>query len=103
MSGPAQKARFVFCVMTSPSRTICVCVPAHLQSCRALMILSLLLGLASILVSVLGLRCTKLGGTPERVKDQMVLSGGVLFILSGTSSGTRTSTKRFDLIKENFR
>uniref|UniRef100_A0A3Q3WIX5 Claudin n=1 Tax=Mola mola TaxID=94237 RepID=A0A3Q3WIX5_MOLML len=58
-------------------------LPAHLQACRALMILSLLVGLASIVVSVLGLKCTKIGRTSERVKDQIALSGGVLFITSG--------------------
>ncbi|XP_062274606.1 claudin-1-like [Scomber scombrus] len=58
-------------------------LPAHLQVCRALMILSLLVGLASIIVSVLGLKCTKIGRTSEHVKDQIALSGGVLFILSG--------------------
>lgn len=60
----------------------------HLQACRALMILSLLVGLASIVVSVLGLKCTKIGRTSERVKDQMALSGGILFILSGMWPGT---------------
>lgn len=48
------------------------------------MILSLLFGLTSIIVSVLGLKCTKLGRTPEQVKAKIVLSGGILFILSGT-------------------
>lgn len=62
------------------------CVPAHVQTCRALMILSLLVGLASIMVSVLGLKCTKIGRTSENVKEQMVLSGGILFVLSGTCS-----------------
>ncbi|XP_069578753.1 claudin-1-like [Brachyistius frenatus] len=66
-------------------------LPAHLQACRALMILSLLLGLASSIVSVLGLKCTKIGRTSERVKDQIVLSGGVLFILSGVLSLTAVS------------
>lgn len=47
------------------------------------MILSLLIGLVSILVSVLGLKCTKLGRTSEEVKGRLGLSGGVLFILSG--------------------
>lgn len=47
------------------------------------MILSLLIGLVSILVSVLGLKCTRLGRTSEQVKGQLVLSGGVLFLLSG--------------------
>ncbi|KAM9853585.1 claudin 15-like b [Aulostomus maculatus] len=58
-------------------------LPAHLQACRALMILSLLVSLAAIIVSVLGLKCTKIGGTSEQVKDQIALSGGVLFLLSG--------------------
>lgn len=49
------------------------------------MILSLLLGLASIIVSVLGLKCTKLGRTSDQAKDAIALSGGVMFILSGTS------------------
>lgn len=47
------------------------------------MILSLLIGLVSMLVSVLGLKCTRLGSTSEQVKGRMRLSGGVLFILSG--------------------
>ncbi|XP_068173990.1 claudin-1-like [Antennarius striatus] len=58
-------------------------LPVHLQACRALMILSLLVGLASIIVSVIGLKCTKIGRTSERVKHQIALSGGILFILSG--------------------
>ncbi|XP_035010858.1 claudin-19 isoform X1 [Hippoglossus stenolepis] len=57
-------------------------LPVHLQTCRALMILSLLVGLAAIIVSVLGLKCTKIGRTSEHVKDQIALSGGVMFILS---------------------
>uniref|UniRef100_H3D0X9 Claudin n=1 Tax=Tetraodon nigroviridis TaxID=99883 RepID=H3D0X9_TETNG len=58
-------------------------LPVHLQVCRALMLLSLLIGLVSILVSVLGLKCTRLGRTSEQVKGRMGLSGGALFILSG--------------------
>ncbi|XP_068560219.1 claudin 15-like b [Cebidichthys violaceus] len=66
-------------------------LPAHLQACRALMILSLLVGLASIIVSILGLKCTKIGRTSEKVKDQIALSGGVLFILSGVFTLTAAS------------
>ncbi|XP_047247166.1 claudin-19-like isoform X2 [Girardinichthys multiradiatus] len=61
-------------------------LPAHLQACRALMIISLILGLASIVVTVLGLKCTKIGRTSEKVKEQIALSGGLLFILSGVFS-----------------
>ncbi|XP_034459563.1 claudin-1-like [Hippoglossus hippoglossus] len=66
-------------------------LPVHLQTCRALMILSLLVGLAAIIVSVLGLKCTKIGRTSEHVKDQIALSGGVMFILSGVFTLTAVS------------
>ncbi|PWA19349.1 hypothetical protein CCH79_00018349 [Gambusia affinis] len=59
---------------------------SHLQACRALMILSLIIGLASIIVSILGLKCTKIGRMAEQVKERVALSGGVLFILSGTKT-----------------
>lgn len=55
------------------------------------MILSLLIGLVSVLVSVLGLKCTRLGRTSEQVKGQLVLSGGVLFLLSGMRFRTRVA------------
>lgn len=55
----------------------------HLQACRALMVLSLLIGLVSILVSVLGLKCTRLGRSSEQAKGRMGVVGGVLLILSG--------------------
>jgi len=47
------------------------------------MILSLLIGLASIIVSVLGLKCTRIG--TDHVKERIALSGGIMFIMSGMS------------------
>ncbi|XP_068441001.1 claudin-1-like [Clinocottus analis] len=85
------------CVATSMGSIQCsrfktvLGLPAHLQACRALMVMSLLVGLASIIVSVLGLRCTRIGRTSERLKDQLALSGGVLFILSGVFTLTAVS------------
>ncbi|XP_012693385.1 claudin 15-like b isoform X1 [Clupea harengus] len=58
-------------------------LPGYVQGCRALMIIALLLGLASIIVSVLGLKCTKLGSTSQEAKGKIALTGGTLFILSG--------------------
>ncbi|XP_071769973.1 claudin 15-like b [Centroberyx gerrardi] len=66
-------------------------LPAHIQACRALMILSLLLGLASIIVSVLGLKCTKIGRTSDQAKGKIALTGGSLFILSGLCTLTAVS------------
>lgn len=62
---------------------MCGSLSVHLQVCRALMVLSLLAGLAAVLLSILGLKCTKIGRTSERSKQQLTLAGGLLFILSG--------------------
>lgn len=59
-------------------------LPAQLQACRALMILSLLLGFSAIILTVLGLKCTKIGRSSETEKTQMVLGGGVMFLISGS-------------------
>ncbi|XP_076832840.1 claudin 15-like b isoform X1 [Brachyhypopomus gauderio] len=58
-------------------------LPGYVQACRALMIIALLLGLVSILLSVLGLKCTKLGSMTEQAKGKITLTAGLLFLLSG--------------------
>uniref|UniRef100_A0AAY5ERG7 Claudin n=1 Tax=Electrophorus electricus TaxID=8005 RepID=A0AAY5ERG7_ELEEL len=55
----------------------------YVQTSRALMIIALLLGLASILLSVLGLKCTKMGSMTEQAKGKLTFTAGLLFILSG--------------------
>ncbi|KAM8822179.1 claudin-7-like [Synchiropus picturatus] len=59
-------------------------LPAQLQACRALMLLSLLLGFGATVLTVLGLKCTKMGGASETHKSRMVLGGGLTFLLSGS-------------------
>ncbi|XP_037123312.1 claudin-7-like isoform X2 [Syngnathus acus] len=61
-------------------------LPVHVQVCRALMMSSLVVGLAAIIVSILGLKCSKVGGGSPQVKGQFLLSGGVMLILSGVST-----------------
>ncbi|XP_026799203.1 claudin 15-like b isoform X1 [Pangasianodon hypophthalmus] len=75
-------------------------LPAYVQACRALMIIALLLGLASILLSVLGLKCTKLGGMKETSKGRLTLTAGLLFILSGLCVLTAVSWYASRIIQE---
>ncbi|KAK1168709.1 claudin-19-like [Acipenser oxyrinchus oxyrinchus] len=56
---------------------------SYLQGCRALMIVSLLLGLAGVIVALLGLKCTKIGSANEQIKGKIALTGGVCLIASG--------------------
>ncbi|XP_008307740.1 claudin-19-like [Cynoglossus semilaevis] len=66
-------------------------LPVHLQTCRALMVLSVLFSFTAIIISVLGLKCTKIGRVSEPVKEQIALSGGILFLLSGVFTLTAVS------------
>ncbi|KAL0966581.1 hypothetical protein UPYG_G00297070 [Umbra pygmaea] len=58
-------------------------LPGHIQASRALMIISLLLGLASMIVSLLGLKCIHIGSSTDETKGKIAVTGGVLFLLSG--------------------
>ncbi|KAJ8397245.1 hypothetical protein AAFF_G00440790 [Aldrovandia affinis] len=61
-------------------------LPGYVQACRALMIITLLLGLVAIIVSLLGLKCTKIGSASDETKGKIALTGGSLFLLSGLCS-----------------
>uniref|UniRef100_H1A3S3 Claudin n=1 Tax=Taeniopygia guttata TaxID=59729 RepID=H1A3S3_TAEGU len=58
----------------------------HFQTSRALMVISLLLGFFGIIVSVMGMKCTKVGEEDPVTKSRIAVAGGVLFILSGKAA-----------------
>ncbi|XP_037313890.1 claudin 15-like a [Pungitius pungitius] len=58
-------------------------LPAHISASRALMIMSLLLGLGSMVVSLLGMKCIKIGSATEQSKAKIAVGGGVLSMLAG--------------------
>ncbi|XP_074446848.1 claudin-15-like isoform X2 [Larus michahellis] len=61
-------------------------LPAHIQACRALMITSILLGFIASVLTLLGLKCTKVGLSDEEGKMKFAVTGGFLFILGGLCS-----------------
>ncbi|KAG8445435.1 hypothetical protein GDO86_010277 [Hymenochirus boettgeri] len=77
------------CVATSTGSVQCkrfssvFSLPTHTQICRALMIVSLVLGFISCILSLFGLKCTKFGTSNENTKGKIALTGGLIFILSG--------------------
>lgn len=54
-----------------------------MQACRALMIIALLLKLGAMIISMLGLKCIKIGSASEQSKGKIAGTGGVLAILGG--------------------
>lgn len=61
----------------------CCVSPGHVQACRALMIIALLLGLAAMVVALLGLKCIKIGSADDQTKAKIAVTGGILSILGG--------------------
>ncbi|CAM4720999.1 unnamed protein product [Lepidochelys kempii] len=58
----------------------------YIQACRALMIISIVLGLLATALSLFGLKCTQVGMSNENTKVKISVTGGVIFILAGLSS-----------------
>ncbi|XP_030072654.1 claudin-15 [Microcaecilia unicolor] len=72
-------------MMTSPG-FITFILRAHLQACRALMIIAIILGLLAAAISFFGLKCIKTGSNDERRKRKIALAGGLNFIVAGLCS-----------------
>ncbi|XP_045714562.1 claudin-19 isoform X1 [Phyllostomus hastatus] len=57
----------------------------HIQSARALMVVAVLLGFVAMVLSVVGMKCTRVGDSNPIAKSRIAISGGALFLLAGTS------------------
>ncbi|KFO86965.1 Claudin-19, partial [Buceros rhinoceros silvestris] len=80
-----------------------LCLAAHIQTSRALMVISLLLGFFGIIVSVVGMKCTKVGEEDPVTKSRIAVAGGVLFILSGLCTLAAVSLYATQVTYEFFR
>lgn len=50
------------------------------------MVVSVLLGFIGIIVSVVGMKCTKVGDNNPGTKTRIAVTGGALFLLAGVIS-----------------
>ncbi|XP_062971364.1 claudin-18 isoform X2 [Cynocephalus volans] len=66
-------------------------LPARLQAVRALMIVGIVLGVISLLVSIFALKCIRIGSMEDSIKANMTLTSGVMFIISGLCAITGVS------------
>ncbi|XP_069748566.1 claudin-10a [Narcine bancroftii] len=58
---------------------------AYIQVCRGLTIAAVCLGFFAFIFSLVGMKCTRVGGS-ENIKGKITFFAGMLFILSGLSS-----------------
>lgn len=57
--------------------------PGHIQSARALMVVAVLLGFVAMVLSVIGMKCTRVGDSNPIAKGRVAIAGGALFLLAG--------------------
>ncbi|XP_032080736.1 claudin-15-like [Thamnophis elegans] len=72
------------------------------QVCRALMIISLVLGICGILLALLSLKCPQLGFSDEKTKIKISMMSGIVFALAGLSSMVALSWYAVCIITEFF-
>ncbi|XP_063296751.1 claudin-7 isoform X2 [Pelobates fuscus] len=59
---------------------------AALQATRALMVVSIVVGICGIAVSTMGMKCTKCGGDDKVKKARIAMTGGFVFLLAGLAA-----------------
>ncbi|XP_026169583.1 claudin 15-like a [Mastacembelus armatus] len=77
-------------------------LPAHVQASRALMVIALLFGLGSMIVSLLGLQCIKIGSANEQSKAKLAVAGGIISILAGLCSLTACSLYAYRVVQDFY-
>ncbi|XP_044777433.1 claudin-7 isoform X2 [Neomonachus schauinslandi] len=85
------KGLWMDCIMQSTGLMSCksydsvLALSAALQATRALMVVSLVLGFLAMFVATTGMKCTNCGGDDKVKKARIAMTGGFIFIVSGTS------------------
>ncbi|XP_048398240.1 claudin-15-like isoform X2 [Stegostoma tigrinum] len=74
----------------------------YIQACRALMIISIILGVIATLMALFGLKCTNIGSMDEKTKGKISLSGGLVFILSGLCGIVPVSWYAYNITMEFY-
>lgn len=58
-------------------------LPAALQATRALMVVSIVLGVVAMCVATMGMKCTRCGSEDKAVKARIAMAGGIVFMVGG--------------------
>ncbi|XP_059128790.1 claudin-20 [Peromyscus eremicus] len=75
-------------------------LPIHVQTARATMVLACVLSALGICTSVVGMKCTHLGGDTH-TKSQIAFAGGICFMIAGISGLIPTVWYTKEIV-ENF-
>ncbi|XP_012672933.2 claudin-1 [Clupea harengus] len=77
-------------------------LPGELQATRGLMVFAILLTFISIMVAVVGMKCTTCLAGEKEQKSKIALAGGILFIIGGLTSLVATSMYGHKIAKDFY-
>ncbi|XP_007885328.1 claudin-18 isoform X1 [Callorhinchus milii] len=75
---------------------------SYVQACRALMIISIILGVLGTLMALFGLKCTNIGATDETKKGKIALSGGLVYVFAGVCCLVPISWYAFNVTQDFY-
>lgn len=67
------------------------------------MVVSVLLGFMGMIISVVGMKCTKVGDNNPTTKSRIAVTGGALFLLAGEVSAAHETNNILQCIQEERR
>ncbi|XP_070799458.1 claudin-10 isoform X2 [Pituophis catenifer annectens] len=76
-------------------------IEGYIQACRGLMIAAVCLGFFGSVFALIGMKCTKVGGS-DQAKAKIACFAGVIFIISGLSALTGCSLYAHRITSEFF-
>ncbi|KAG9281501.1 claudin-15 isoform X2 [Astyanax mexicanus] len=77
-------------------------LPGYIQACRALMITAIAMGTFGLVATLVGMRCSRVGGENYVLKGRIAAVGGVFFILQGLCTMVAVSWYAANITREFF-
>ncbi|XP_062994737.1 claudin-7 [Elgaria multicarinata webbii] len=57
-----------------------------LQATRALMVVSIIVGLVAMCIAIMGMKCTRCGSEDKTQKARIAMTGGIIFLVAGLAA-----------------
>ncbi|KAG8148201.1 hypothetical protein E2320_022868 [Naja naja] len=75
---------------------------ASIQATRALMVISIVLGVVAIGIATMGMKCTRCGDDNKVTKARIAMTGGIIFLVAGLCSLVACSWSAHQIIQDFY-
>uniref|UniRef100_A0A098M143 Claudin n=1 Tax=Hypsiglena sp. JMG-2014 TaxID=1550645 RepID=A0A098M143_9SAUR len=75
---------------------------AAIQATRALMVISIVLGVVALGIATMGMKCTRCGDDNKTTKARIAMTGGIVFLVAGLCSLVACSWSAHQIIQDFY-